>query len=115
MNADHNLNKPDYGSLARQIKVWASELGFQQLGITDTLMDEHEARLTEWLGYGYHGEMDYMERHGSKRSRPARTPHGSPRTARYHLRPYPARRRSWHTGAAITGWRTCRTSRHISA
>jgi epoxyqueuosine reductase len=61
----------DFDQLAENLRIWSNELGFQQLGITDTLMDKHEARLTEWLGYGYHGEMDYMERHGSKRSRPA--------------------------------------------
>lgn len=29
-----------------------------------------EARLADWLAKGYHGDMDYMARHGSKRSRP---------------------------------------------
>jgi epoxyqueuosine reductase len=31
---------------------------------------EAEAGLNAWLGAGYHGTMDYMARHGSKRARP---------------------------------------------
>ena len=63
--------KADTQALAEQIKRWANALGFQQLGITDIALGDAEARLLEWLQRGYHGEMDYMEKHGSKRSRPA--------------------------------------------
>jgi epoxyqueuosine reductase len=57
--------------LANQIKSWGIELGFQQLGITDVELEDAESRLKEWLGAQYHGEMDYMARHGNRRSRPA--------------------------------------------
>ena len=57
-------------SLARKIKKWGMELGFQQLGITDTDLTEAENHLHQWLQQGFHGDMEYMERHGSKRSRP---------------------------------------------
>jgi len=63
--------RPDYRQLARDIKRWGLELGFQQLGITDTGLDEAEQQLQAWLARGFHGEMDFMARHGSKRSRPA--------------------------------------------
>ena len=56
--------------LAERIKAWGLELGFQQLGIADIDLDAAEQRLTEWLKAGFHGEMDYMSRHGQKRSRP---------------------------------------------
>jgi epoxyqueuosine reductase len=56
--------------LAESIRVWSKELGFQQLGIADTSLECAEARLLDWLKDGFHGEMDYMEKHGSKRSRP---------------------------------------------
>ncbi|WP_224784685.1 tRNA epoxyqueuosine(34) reductase QueG [Marinihelvus fidelis] len=46
-------------------------MGFQQLGITDTQLDQHEAWLQTWLADGMHGEMDYMSRHGTRRSRPS--------------------------------------------
>lgn len=56
--------------LASQIKTWASELGFQDVGICDTALDEAERRLDNWLNAGMHGEMHYMAAHGRKRSRP---------------------------------------------
>ena len=57
--------------LARDIKAWAVELGFQQAGIADPQLGADEARLLAWLDAGRHGEMDYMRRHGVKRSRAA--------------------------------------------
>jgi epoxyqueuosine reductase len=62
---------PDFIQLATAIKQWGQQLGFQQVGITDTQLDEHEAHLNAWLKKGFHGEMDYMQKHGTKRSRPA--------------------------------------------
>jgi len=61
----------DYAALAAQIRSWAHELGFQAAGISDTDLSEAEAGLLEWLALGLHGEMDYMAKHGTKRSRPA--------------------------------------------
>lgn len=58
-------------SLSQQIKVWAKELGFQQAGITQGLLGDYEEKLEDWLSKGYHGEMEYMERYGTKRSRPS--------------------------------------------
>ncbi|OYW93394.1 MAG: tRNA epoxyqueuosine(34) reductase QueG, partial [Pseudomonadales bacterium 32-61-5] len=60
----------DPAALAQSIKEWGRELGFQQVGITDVNLGEHEAHLEAWLAAGYQGEMDYMAAHGSKRSRP---------------------------------------------
>ncbi len=57
-------------ALAQGIKRWGAELGFQQVGIADCELGEAETRLLDWLGKGLHGEMDYMEHHGTKRSRP---------------------------------------------
>ncbi len=58
-------------TLARQIKAWGLELGFQQLGIADIDLELAETRLADWLDRGYQGEMDFMSRHGTRRSRPA--------------------------------------------
>ncbi|MBT8051546.1 MAG: tRNA epoxyqueuosine(34) reductase QueG [Gammaproteobacteria bacterium] len=65
-----SLNATELSELAQRIKRWGAELGFQQLGIADTDLQEHEKRLGDWLAAGYHGEMDYMARHGTRRSRP---------------------------------------------
>jgi len=57
--------------LKTQIKAWGLELGFQQVGIADIELGEHEAHLHSWLAEGMQGSMDYMRRHGLRRSRPA--------------------------------------------
>ncbi len=62
--------QPDWNALAEDIKRWGQELGFQKLGISDTQLDEAEAHLFKWLEEGRHGHMDYMAKHGTKRSRP---------------------------------------------
>lgn len=61
----------DLGALKADILRWGGELGFQQLGVSDINLATAEARLLRWLDSGSHGEMGYMQRHGSKRSRPA--------------------------------------------
>ncbi|MEM9255691.1 MAG: tRNA epoxyqueuosine(34) reductase QueG [Pseudomonadota bacterium] len=66
-------------SLTQEIRQWARELGFQQVGITDVDLAEHEAYLQKWLDAGYYGDMGYMRRHGSKRSRPAELVPGTSR------------------------------------
>src|SRR5690554_2374612 len=58
-------------ALTASIREWAEQLGFQQLGITDVDLSEDAQRLDAFLAEGYHGEMDYMTTHGTKRSRPA--------------------------------------------
>ena len=68
---DKSLHNIDYNSLAEQIKDWGLELGFQQIGISDTDLAKDEKYLLKWLDQAMHGEMDYMQQHGSKRSRPA--------------------------------------------
>ena len=60
-----------YTKLAGLIHLWGKELGFQQTGISDTDLGEHENYLRQWLEQGFHGDMHYMSRHGNKRSRPA--------------------------------------------
>jgi epoxyqueuosine reductase len=64
-------NGSDIAGLRRDIDAWAGELGFQQVGVSDTGLQSAEARLDEWLERGFHGEMGYMQRHGRRRSRPA--------------------------------------------
>ncbi len=61
----------DYATLARDIKSWGHALGFQQVGIADTDLGEPETHLLNWLTAGRHGEMHYMEKHGTRRTRPA--------------------------------------------
>ncbi len=50
---------------------WARELGFSQIGVAGVDLSSAEAGLMQWLGQGFHGEMQYMQAHGLKRARPA--------------------------------------------
>lgn len=61
----------DYAQLAANLHDWAAQLGFQQVGITGIDLADDEAHLLNWLAAGHQGEMEYMARHGTLRSRPA--------------------------------------------
>ncbi len=56
--------------LKKEIQKWAAELGFHGFGVTHCDLQIHEAALQQWIEQGFHGEMEYMVRHGSKRSHP---------------------------------------------
>ena len=61
----------DPAALVAQIRSWAAELGFQQIGVSGIDLGADEARLNAWLDRQYHGDMHYLAAHGSRRSRPA--------------------------------------------
>ncbi|MFA7350900.1 MAG: tRNA epoxyqueuosine(34) reductase QueG [Methylotenera sp.] len=64
-NSTKNINQ-----LTKNIKRWGLELGFSQIGITDTNLQTAEAEHQAWVEKGFHGEMNYMAKHGTKRTRP---------------------------------------------
>jgi epoxyqueuosine reductase len=66
----HQYGNTDMPALKDEIRAWCSELGFQQMGVSDIDLSLAESRLNNWLSRRFHGSMHYMERHGSKRSRP---------------------------------------------
>jgi len=57
--------------LQAQLQQWGQELGFSQIGVAGIDLSSAEPGLLAWLAKGFHGEMDYMQRHGMKRARPA--------------------------------------------
>jgi epoxyqueuosine reductase len=79
---NHSLNYP---ALVEKIKCWGKELGFSQLGITDIDLSKHEQALEKWLANDYHGNMDYMARHGLMRARPAELEPGTVRAISVRL------------------------------
>ena len=58
-------------ALADDIKRWGRELGFQQVGITDTELGQHSDHLHRWLEKNHHGEMAYMAERETLRQNPA--------------------------------------------
>lgn len=57
-------------ALVEAIRRWSAELGFDQTGITGVDLSSDEQRLLAWLHDGRHGKMQWMARHGVRRSRP---------------------------------------------
>ncbi len=58
-------------SLAEKLKEKALEVGFHKIGIVPAVpLDAEAARLKEWLGRGFHGEMAWMERDPEMRTDP---------------------------------------------
>jgi len=64
------MNDIDLDHLIQKIHQWSDELGFAQVGFSDVDLSEYESTYNQWIEKNYHGEMDYMARHGSMRTRP---------------------------------------------
>jgi len=84
---------PDLEQLKRELTARALALGFGALGVAPLEIPEDERHLLRWLSDGFHGEMHYMQRHGSLRSRPAQLAPGSVRvlSARMDYWPHASR------------------------
>jgi epoxyqueuosine reductase len=65
------LSTSELESIKLRLVRLAHDMGFQQLGVTGVDLAEDEARLEQWLAQGRHGGMQFMARHGRRRSRPA--------------------------------------------
>ena len=86
-----STSEPDYAALAARIGAWGRELGFDEIGVSDTDLASEEVRLLNWLALGRHGEMDYMARHGTRRARAAELVPGTVRVITARLNYWPAR------------------------
>jgi len=100
---NRNPQQVDYEALAKQIRAWAHELGFQAVGISDTDLAAAESGLLEWLAQGLHGELDYMANHGLKRCRPAELLPGTVRVISLGMNYAPA--------GALDSWQVLAESR----
>lgn len=81
-------------SFSHDLQTKAREFGFQQLEIGNIDLTEHEAYLLKWLNQDFHGSMDYMQRHGVKRSRPDELEPGTLRVISVRMDYYPPDARS---------------------
>lgn len=71
------------------MKVWAGELGFADLAVSGVDLSSAEPGLEAWLADGFHGEMDYMARHGMMRARPAELVPGTLRVVSVRMNYWP--------------------------
>ncbi|MEO0364232.1 MAG: tRNA epoxyqueuosine(34) reductase QueG [Pseudomonadota bacterium] len=68
MRRDESLNR--IRELRRSIDRAATDLGFDDVGVSDIELSGAGERLRQWLAAGRHGTMHWMARHGAKRWTP---------------------------------------------
>ena len=76
LNSPLTPSRSELSSASREhllelIKGWGKALGFSEIGVASVDLSHAERGLLDWLGAGFHGEMQYMSSHGLKRARPA--------------------------------------------
>jgi epoxyqueuosine reductase len=100
-----SLDSDALAALAKRIKTWGGELGFDAVGISDTDLSAAEPTLQAWLAAGFHGQMDYMAKHGLKRARPAELVPGTLRVISLRMAYLPAQLR-------LSDWRAAQFARN---
>jgi epoxyqueuosine reductase len=92
MNEARQVGSDAQTALLAQLRTWAHELGFSQIGVADVNLEGAEEGLMRWIGNGFHGAMGYMAAHGARRARPAELLPGTVRviTARMDYLPQTA-------------------------
>src|SRR5580658_5016286 len=80
----------DFGEIKRELAARAAALGFGALGVASVEIPEDEQHLLRWLDSGFHGEMQYMQRHGLMRSRPRQLAPGTVRVLSARMDYWPA-------------------------
>jgi epoxyqueuosine reductase len=80
----------DLYATKQALRDGARALGFSKLGVTEIEIDEDARHLLRWLDAGYHGEMEYMQRHGSLRTRPQELAPGTVRVLSVRMDYWPA-------------------------
>ena len=63
-------NNTDWQALKTAIQCWGAELGFSHTAVSDINLEKTQTRLNKWLEQGFQGDMDYMHKHGSRRTCP---------------------------------------------
>jgi epoxyqueuosine reductase len=71
LGAFYNRLMSSEAQIISNLRSWARELGFSQIGVAPVDLSSAEPGLRAWLEAGFHGQMQYMAAHGMKRARPA--------------------------------------------
>jgi epoxyqueuosine reductase len=75
--------------LKTRLADFARSRGFDALGVSDVALDADAAHLERWIDVGRHGEMDYMHKHGSKRTHPGELVPGTVRVLSARMNYFP--------------------------
>ena len=71
------MEKAELRELRENIHQWAEQLGFSQVGFSDTKLDDHGQRLQDWLKAGLNADMKYMAKYGNMRWTPGKLKPGT--------------------------------------
>ena len=66
----HRRPSPNRIPTTSDLKIWATELGFDALGVADIDLSEQKKPMIDWLRAGFSGQMRYMKRNLKKRLHP---------------------------------------------
>jgi epoxyqueuosine reductase len=80
----------DLAAAKRTLATQVRAHGFDAFGIAGIVLRQDEQRLIEWLDAGFHGDMGYMQRHGSMRSHPEELAPGTVRVISVRMNYWPA-------------------------
>lgn len=83
-------NSTGLPALKQELEALARARGFDALGVADVDLSRDAGRLQRWLDAGLHGEMGYMSRHGTKRTRPGELVPGTLRVLSARMNYFPA-------------------------
>jgi epoxyqueuosine reductase len=97
-DADPGANK--LAALKTSVIALARARGFDALGVSDLALDADAAHLEAWLDSGRHGEMGYMAKHGTRRTRPAELVPGTVRVLSARMNYWPGDARDAHAALA---------------
>jgi len=81
---------PDLARLKQELTALAAARGFDALGVSDVALGVDAAHLERWLAQGRHGEMEYMAKHGTRRTRPDELIPGTVRVLSARMNYWPA-------------------------
>jgi epoxyqueuosine reductase len=90
------MKEPTPTDLLQVKKVLADQArahGFDALGVASIELTEDERHLISWLDAGFHGDMDYMRRHGSMRTHPEELAPGTVRVVSVRMNYWPSEAR----------------------
>ena len=65
-------DKLNFNEIAKNIKSWAKDFGFNDVGISDVKLGKNKSTYKKWISSGYHGQMGYLDRHQEQKFDPSK-------------------------------------------
>jgi epoxyqueuosine reductase len=98
---DPRITTPEQlAGLKTRLAALARARGFDALGVSGVELGADSAYFERWLEAGFHGEMDYMWKHGTRRTRPAELVPGTVRVLSARMNYWPPEARDAETQLA---------------